>query len=206
MLLNRTRALDWNSDSRFMDDAALVAGLQHGDARAVEYVVQRYAPALFRYAYYQLQDAMLAEDLAAEVMTRMIGSIDRFVVGTTPFESWLFRIVRNLIVDEYRVRKRRPQVSFEQWLTEEPDLEPGAHDSRIAALPDHEELRAGLATLTDEQRQVVLLHVVEGWELPQVAQLLDRSVPSVKSLYYRGVQSLRRALTRGGDTKGSVRA
>jgi len=189
-----------------MDDAALVAGLQHGDAHAVEYVVQRYAPALFRYAYYQLQDAMLAEDLVSEVLVRMIGSIDRFVLGSTPFESWLFRIVRNLIVDQYRTRKRRPQVSFEQWLDEAPDLEPGAHDAGIDVLPDREELQAGLATLTDEQRQVILLHVVEGWELPQIARLLDRSVPSVKSLYYRGVQSLRRALSASDGPRGQLRA
>jgi DNA-directed RNA polymerase specialized sigma24 family protein len=42
--------------------------------------------------------------------------------------------------------------------------------------------------------------------LPQVAKLLDRSVPSVKSLYYRGVQSLRRVLTRSADPQGQLPA
>ncbi|HMA33051.1 MAG TPA: RNA polymerase sigma factor [Chloroflexia bacterium] len=189
-----------------MDDAALVAGLQRGDPWAVEYVVQQYAPPLYRYAYYQVQDAMLAEDLVSEVMMRMIGSVDRFVLESTPFQAWLFRIARNLIADHYRARKRRPQVSLESWLAADPSGEPGGTDRGIDDLPDRQELQAGLATLTDEQRQVVLLHVVEGWELPQVARLLDRSLPSVKSLYYRGVDSLRRALTRGGHPPGRLPA
>lgn len=182
-----------------MDDVSLVVGLQRGDAEAVEYVVQEYAPALYRFAYYQLQDAMIAEDLVSEVMVRMIGRIDTFVLGQAAFQAWLFRIARNLIADHYRMRGRRPQVSLEQWLDAEPGKEPGCSDAEIEALLDREQLAAGLATLTDEQRQVILLHIVEGWELPQVAELLDRSLASVKSVYYRGIQSLRRALTRSTD-------
>ena len=186
-----------------MDDASLVAGLQRGDAEAVEYVVQQYAPALYRFAYYQLQDAVIAEDLVSEVMVRMIARIDTFTLGQATFQAWLFRITRNLITDHYRSRGRRPQVSLEQWLDAEPGKEPGCNDVELEVLLDREQLAVGLAALTDEQRQVILLHVVEGWELPQVAELLDRSVASVKSAYYRGIQSLRRALARNADPEDS---
>jgi RNA polymerase sigma-70 factor (ECF subfamily) len=188
-----------------MEDEDLVAGLQRGDARAVEYLVQQYAPALYRFAYYQLQDASLAEDLVSDVMVRVIGRVGGFVLAQeeqATFQAWLFRIARNLIADHYRARKRRPQLSLEAILDAEPGLEPGRYDSRLEDLLDREQLRAGLETLTDEQREVIVLHVIEGWELPQVARLLDRSLPSVKSLYYRGVQSLRRTLSRGDDSVG----
>ena len=162
----------------------------------VEYVVQQYAPALYRFAYYQLQDGTAAEDLVAEVMARMIGRINTFVAEEATFQAWLFRIARNLIADHYRALKRRPQVSLEGWLDSEPGAEPGSDDVRLDTLLTRDQLEVGLASLTEEQRQVVLLHVVEGWELPQVASLLDRSLPSVKSLYYRGVSSLKRVLLR----------
>src|SRR5690349_2806839 len=206
MLHNQLWTVNLSPGPQYMDDTILVAGLQRGETRAVEYVVQQYAPALYRYAYYQLQDAMLAEDVVSEVMARMVGRVDKFVLESTPFQAWLFRIARNLIADHYRTRKRRPQVSLETWLEVDPSQEPGGHDTHIVDLPDREELIAGLALLTEEQRQVILLHVVEGWELPQVAKLLDRSVPSVKSLYYRGVQSLRRVLTRSADPQGQLPA
>jgi len=185
-----------------MNDADLVAGLQRGDADTVEYFVQEYAPALYRFAYYQLGDATAAEDLVSEVVVRVIGRVGEFVLEQATFRAWVFRIARNLIADYYRARKRRPQVSLEAVIEAEPGIEPGRYDSQMEVLLDRDQLQAGLAALTDEQRQVILLHVVEGWELPQVAELLKRSLPSVKSLYYRGVQSLRRALVRSGDKPG----
>jgi RNA polymerase sigma-70 factor, ECF subfamily len=188
----------WSSNhkacSRCMDDTQLVAGLKQGDPEAVEYAVLQYAPALYRFAIYQLHDPIAAEDLVSEVVVRMIRGIDEFVLGRASFQAWLFRIARNLIADHYRAGKRRPQVSLEALLDEEPGWEPGQYDVQIDLISERDRLQAGLDALTEEQRQVILLHLVEGWELPQVAQLMDRTLPSVKSLYYRGVQSLRRVL------------
>ena len=182
--------------SAYEDDETLVVALQAGDGRAVEYVVAEHAPALYRYAMGQLQDATLAEDVVSEVLTRMIEKIGSYVQSGVRFVAWLFRIERNLIADHYRTRYRRPQLSLDSWLTADPSAEPGALDSRLDLLPLREELTAGLAKLTAEQREVIILHVVEGWELPEVARLLGRSLPSVKSGYYRGMESLRRVLSR----------
>ena len=194
MFLNATLPVSASLAGALPDDVALVAGLRGGDPRAVEQMVAQYSPVLYRFAYYQLQDAMLAEDLVAEVFVRVVEKVDGYVQGSTPFQAWLFRIARNLITDHYRSVKRRPQVSFEQWLAAEPGAEPGRCDSAIDDLPLREELQAGLRVLTEEQRQVIILHAIEGWDMPQVAQILGRSLPSVKSLYYRGIDSLRRAL------------
>jgi RNA polymerase sigma-70 factor (ECF subfamily) len=182
--------------SAYVDDEALVAALQAGEGRAVEYVVTAHAPALYRYAMAQLQDATLAEDVVSEVLTRMIEKIGSYVQSGTRFVAWLFRIARNLIADHYRTRYRRPQLSLDSWLTADPGAEPGAPDTRLDLLPLREELMAALAKLTPEQREVIILHVVEGWDLPEVARLLGRSLPSVKSGYYRGMESLRRVLSR----------
>jgi RNA polymerase sigma-70 factor (ECF subfamily) len=194
MLQGQPAASDYDIASSCIDDAALVTGLQRGDPCSIEYVVQHYAPALYRFAYYQLQDAALAEDVVSEVMVRMIERVNTFRLGRGAFQSWLFRIARNLLADYHRTRGRRPEISLEQWLEADPASEPGRYDSQMDFLPDRQQIEAGLATLTCEQREVILLHVVEGWELPQVAELLDRSVASIKGLYYRGIQSLRRAL------------
>src|SRR5262245_17721494 len=168
----------WSSNhqtsSRCMDDEELVAGLKRGDQGAVEYAVLQFAPALYRFAHYQLHDPVLAEDLVSEVLIRMIRGIDQFVLERASFQAWLFRIARNLIADHYRAHKRRPQLSLEAVLHEEPYSEPGRNDIELELIIERDQLQAGLDALTDEQRQVILLHLVEGWELPQVAQLLDR--------------------------------
>src|SRR5437762_7119910 len=116
MLQSQLWLLNVGSGPQYMEDADLVAALRCGDAQAVEYVVRQFAPALYRFAYYQLQDAMLAEDLVSEVMVRMIAHMDKFVLEQATFQAWLFRIARNLVADYYRASKRRPQFSLEAIL------------------------------------------------------------------------------------------
>ncbi len=197
----------WLSSDRlispYIDDESLVAGLRCGDERITEYVVHHYAPALYRFAYYQLQDTALAEDIVSEVFARMIEKIDRFVLCQAPFRAWLFRITRNLIADHFRAHKRTTQISLEHWLDTEPEKEPGALDRSMDRVLDRDHLLSGLVTLTGEQREVILLHIIEGWELPEIAKLLDRSVASVKGLYYRGIESLRRVLVQGNKLSDS---
>jgi len=194
MLQHATLTMPFSADCSCPEDVALVAALQRGEARAVEHVVQRYVPALYRFVYYRVGDATVAEDVVSEVLVRMLTKVGDYVQGTAPFQAWLYRIARNLIADQYRAAHRRPACSFEQWLADSPGAEPARLQVEIEALPDRAFLQVGLDALTGEQRQVILLHVVDGWELPEVARLLGRSVPSVKSLYYRGIQSLRRIL------------
>jgi len=199
MLQGQLWSVSYNLNLTYMDDASLVAALGRGDAEAVEYAVQLYGPPLYRFAYYQLHDAMLAEDLVSEVMVRMVNGVDRFVLQQATFQAWLFRIARNLIADHYRTARRHPYVSLEAVLDAEPGKEPGQFDRNIDVLLDREQLGTGLLAITEEQRQVIVLHVIEGWELPQVAELLGRSLASVKGLYYRGIQSLYRALNHVAD-------
>ena len=184
---------------RCMDDIALLAGLKRGDSEAVEYVVQHYAPALYRFAFYQLHNSAYAEDLVADVLARMVRHIGSFKVGQASFQAWLFRIARNLIIDHHRAQNRHPHVSLEERLDAEPASEPGTYDPRIEALLDREQLREALEMVTGEQRQVILLHIIEGWDLPDVALMLERTLPSVKGLYYRGMEALRRALVTIGE-------
>jgi DNA-directed RNA polymerase specialized sigma24 family protein len=67
-------------------------------------------------------------------------------------------------------------------------------------VPEREELLKALHTLTQEQQQVIIMHAVEGWDMPRVALMLERSLASVKGLYYRGMESLRRALASDEQT------
>ena len=182
-------------------DDILVSGLKRREAGAIEHAVQLYAPKLYRYAYYQLGDPQAAEDLASEVMTRMLEKIDGYKYVGVPLQVWLFQIARNLVADAFRDRSKAT-LSLDAWLEGEegaraPEgLEPGEIDSRLEMLGDREILRTVLSQLTDEQRQVIILRVIGGWQPSEIAQLLNRTIDSVKSLQYRAIQSMRRYLER----------
>ena len=173
MLRGRIRLLNHASDTHIrmqqecMDDIELVAGLQLGESEAVKYLVQEYAPALFRFAYYQMQDASSAEDVVAEVMVRVIASIGSFKHQQATFQAWVFRIARNLIADHFRASKRRPQISLDEWLETEPENEPGRDEPELELFLDREKLKAGYAEITqdlDEDQKQRVEKKVQPWK------------------------------------------
>jgi RNA polymerase sigma-70 factor (ECF subfamily) len=176
------------------NDETLVAGLKRRDGPAVEFAVETYAPRLYRYAVYQLGDTAAAEDLVSEVVTRMLEKIDGYTYTGAPFQAWLFQIARNLVTDNYRQRARAQVVSLEVWLEGGEGYDVGANDTRIESLADQDTLLRVLAQLTDEQRQVITLRLIEGWQPAEIAELLGRSIDSVKSLQYRAIQAMRRCV------------
>lgn len=174
------------------DDETLILGLKRRDNGAVQYAVETYAPKLYRYAVYQLGNPTAAEDLVSEVVTRMLERIDDYRYTGVPLQAWLFSIARNLVTDGFRRRNRAPMISLDnpQEAGTLDDL--GSVDARLDALADRDLLVRLLGRLTEEQRQILTLRIVEGWQPADIARLLGRSIDSVKSLQYRGIQSLRR--------------
>jgi RNA polymerase sigma-70 factor (ECF subfamily) len=131
------------------------------------------------------------DNVLGEVYLAVVRGIGRFEGDERLLRSWVFSIARNRAVDAHRKQGRRLQL----LRTEPPPAPEPAPD-----VPDPE-LIAALGTLTDDQREVVLLRFVADLPLADVAALLGRSVDGVKKLQRRGLDSLRRNL---GGTSGSV--
>jgi len=164
------------------DDETLVAGLKRRDSGAVQFAVETYAPKLYRFAIYQLGDVTAAEDVVSEVVTRMLEKIDGYKQAGAPFQAWLFTIARNLITDMHRRKKKAPEISFDAPADLSEANEMGALDERLESLADRDALLRAMNVLTYEQRQIVTLRLVEGWQPPEIARFLGRSINSVKSL------------------------
>ena len=121
---------------------------------------------------------------------RRFDSIDG---GDDGVRTLTFSIAHARLVDFHRARSRRPDlVAFEA--DHDPRRSASAEDTAI-------ELAGGgamglLSHLGDDQRQVVSLRVIAGLSLEETAQVMDRSVGSIKQLQRRGLESLRSLLTR----------
>jgi RNA polymerase sigma-70 factor (ECF subfamily) len=176
------------------DDESLVAGLKERDNLAVQYAVETFAPRLYRYAVYQLGEHTAAEDVASETITRMLEKIDQYRHTGAPFQSWLFSIARNLIRDSYRRRKGAEVISLDASMQSAEIQDLGSTDRGIDSLPDKDALSRIMAGLTEEQRQILILRIVEGWQPQEIANLLGRSIDSVKSLQYRALQAMKKQL------------
>lgn len=176
------------------DEESLVAGLKAGSSSAIQYAVETYAPKLYRYAIYQLGEHTAAEDIAAETVARMLEKIGQYKDSGAPFQAWLFSIARNLIRDTYRHRKNTELISLDASMGSDEIQRLGATDERIEGMAQRDELVHIMSSLTEEQRQILTLRIVEGWQPQEIATLLGRSIDSVKSLQYRALQVMKRQM------------
>jgi RNA polymerase sigma-70 factor (ECF subfamily) len=177
------------------DESRLIRRAQRGDGAACAALYNRHYDAVYRYCYYRVGDADVAQDLTAEVFVRMVEKLDRFKLRGRPLLAWLYTIARNLTADLYRRKGKVARLPLDEASAlaagDEADLA-GAVDRRLQA----DCLAAALGHLSEDQRQVVLLKFIEGRNNGQVARILNKSEGAVKSLQHRALNSLRRAIER----------
>lgn len=176
----------------------LVQRLRALDPAAIQSVYCEYADPLYRFALYQTGEPAVAEDLVAEVFLRFIESAPSFEYRGRPVAAWLFRTARNLLVDHHRRRGRRPTVDLDPEVPAQDDPAASAEQGLSVA-----EVVAALDGLTAEQREVIALRFLEGFDTPYVAALLGKTEGSVKALQHRALAALRRALEGREGGRGS---
>jgi RNA polymerase sigma-70 factor, ECF subfamily len=169
----------------------LLQRVRANDPLAFEELYARYSPRIFGYLFQRLNgNAEEAEDLTADVFTRVYEKIDAFQSQGAPLSAWVFRIAHNRLIDSVRRRPRQTQLTLEDApeLTSGPVF--GGIDQQVALT----EIKAGLARLTSEQRQVIDLRFLDGRSLAETAVIVGRNEDAVKKLQARGLASLRRRM------------
>ena len=168
----------------------LVRRIHANDPDAFDELYNRYSPRVFGYLYQRLNgDVEEAEDLTSEVFTKVYQKIESFEVQGAPLSSWLFRIARNQLIDSVR-RKKRPAGVV--TLDEAPTLTASAVFDGIDQHMALDLIKGGLARLTPEQRQVIILRFLEDKSIIETAAIMQRNEEAVKKLQARGLASLRR--------------
>jgi RNA polymerase sigma-70 factor (ECF subfamily) len=161
------------------------------DLDALAEVYDRYSPGVYRYALRLLGETDLAEDCVAETFSRFLQALRAGRGPETYLQAYLYRVAHNWITDHYRRRPPPP-------LALDPDLHADTSSAdpqlTVADQLQREHVRAALARLTPEQRQVISLKYLEGWENDAIAAALQKPVGAVKALQHRAIASLKRLL------------
>ncbi len=162
-----------------------------------------YIDSLYRTALRMTRNPADAEDLVQEAYLRAFRSLHQFKVGTN-LRAWIFRIMTNAYINEYRKRSRRPtSASLDDM--EEFYLYDHLIDSGVQPTSDRPEdvvlsrLTAGdvieaLDDLSDDFREVVVLADIEGFSYREIAEIMDIPVGTVMSRLYRARRRLQRNL------------
>ncbi len=179
----------------------LIRRAQAFDEGALSFIFDNYYPRVYNYGLIQVRDVQAAEDLASDVMLRVLESIPRYRARGVPLSAWIFRIARNRLVDIRRNRTRRREVGLE-------DSQIAAAGSPHAAVEralNYRQVCTALEALTEVQAQVIVLRFLRDFDVATVARILGRSASAVKSLQFRALASLRRILE-ASDSRAVPRA
>ncbi|MDR1767428.1 MAG: sigma-70 family RNA polymerase sigma factor [Propionibacteriaceae bacterium] len=172
------------------------------DARArFEAEALPYLDQLYRAALRMTRDRHDAEDLTQETYAKAYSSFDQFKQGTN-LKAWLYRILTNTFINNYRKAQRMPKVSahdqVEDWQLHRnaEHTSTGLRSAEVEALdrmPDSQ-IKQAMMELPQEFRLAVYLADVEGFTYKEIADIMDSPIGTVMSRLNRGRNALREKL------------
>jgi RNA polymerase sigma-70 factor (ECF subfamily) len=175
------------------DLTAAIHAARSGDEDGFVLMWRCLHPALLRYLRVRGDDG--PEDLASETWMHVLRDLGSFVGDAREFRSWLFTIARNRAVDAGRARTRRPSVPVADVTELRPDVQRNTAPSAEQQAIDNDSTARALelvATLPPAQAEMVMLRVVAGLDVADVAEMLDKKPGTVRVTVHRALQALAR--------------
>ncbi len=178
-------------------DIALMERVAGGDRQAFEELLHRHQHAVVGTVAKMLGNPSDCEDIAQQVFLRVWKSAPRYK-PSAKFTTWLFTITRNMVFNEMRRRQRRPAVSLEEReeqllsfhaASEDPSPDDSALHSELEQAVD-----AAIHRLPEKQRMAVVLRRYQELPYEEIAEVLQLTVPAVKSVLFRARAQLKEDL------------
>jgi RNA polymerase sigma-70 factor, ECF subfamily len=179
-------------------DAALMVKVCGGHEPSFETLLGRHRSQVVNHLYRLVHNRAIAEELAQDVFLRVYRFRDRYQ-PEAKFTTWLFRITTNVALNWRRDMRRE---------TAHLRLDAAIQDARQIQVPDQtlradeqllaefhaKEIRNAIESLPSKQLAAVVMHKYEGMDYASIAEVLDCTIPALKSLLFRAYETLRRRL------------
>jgi RNA polymerase sigma-70 factor (ECF subfamily) len=199
-------------DIAMMHSDSLLLRARQGDKNAQGKLVQLWYKRIYNFAFKFFQDHDLAMEVAQKTFISMCKNLEG-LQDTGRFKSWLYTIAVNYCREELRKKKSNRSVPFEFVVNPEAENSPQWEGSAMRhENPERqfqqaelsEILQQALMTLSEEQREVVIMKEFEGLKFREIAEVLNISENTVKSRMYYGLDGLKKILEQRNITKDTV--
>src|SRR5947199_512282 len=181
------------------EDVRLMQLVSGGDTSAFEKLIERHQSLVAGTVARMLGSNSDVEDIAQQVFIRVWKSARRYV-PRAKFTTWLLKITRNLVFNELRRAKRHAHLPLQPEAgAEDPPLKDEANLAPDASLLEGElqrTIEGAILQLPETQRMALVLRRYEQLSYEQIAEVLDLSVPAVKSVLFRARTELRSRLSK----------
>ena len=167
---------------------ACLTRIADGDIEAMGPLYEMTSSSIFAYALSLLRNRTEAEDILHDTYL----AINRAAAGYRPQGkpmAWIMTVVKNLSISRLRVLNRTARLEEEDWNSL----------LRVEDVPSNLPVAEALKKLSEDERQVVLLHAVSGFKHRETASLLGLPLGSVLSLHSRAIKKLKKHLQEGDE-------
>ena len=185
---------------KLQGDERLIAMVRRGNARAFETIVDRYQGRLLGFCRQMLGSTEDAEDVLQEVFVNAYRAMlaDEREINLRP---WLYRIARNRCLNHLR----KPIADAQESMDMVPMVDAASTAEQVHNREEFRQLLGDVSKLPETQRSALLLREMDAMSYEEIAQAMETSVPSVKSLLVRARISLAEATQARQLTCGEVR-
>lgn len=178
---------------------ALAEKIQSGDRDAFGVFYDAYVDKIYRYIYFKVQPEDV-EDLTEMAFLKVWDNIALYKKGTAPFTSWVFRIVHNMIVDYYRLKRRVFDLSDDL-----PDDSAHANPKELTEQNlTQMQVRLALNQLRPIYQQILIMKFITGLSNDEIAAALQRRSSAIRVLQFRALKALKKVLKNMGFSPDSL--
>lgn len=168
-------------------EKALLIRARQWDKRALTEIYDLFNHRLYRYALRLLGSPVVAEECVADTFERFLVALQKGGGPQEHLQAYLYRVAHNWVTDFYR-RGINSDLSLDPNQGTQQGSDPGAEDWEAQILKN------ALVRLPPDQRQVIVLKYMEGWQNEQISQAISKTVGAVKALQHRGLTNLQKML------------
>ena len=166
-----------------------IAQIAIGDKNALAELYGETKTAVYGFALSLLKNASDAEDVLQDTYVRIWTSAEGYTPMGKPM-AWILTIAKNLATSKLRERSKAADIPEEEWLLFQAETPAVSSDDRIA-------LSSAMKTLSEEERQIVMLYAVSGLKHKEIAEFLSLPLSTVLSKYSRSLKKLKNTLKEG---------
>lgn len=167
-----------------MDEKQLVLNAKNGDKEAFTALYSTYKDRLYRYAFYRLSNPEDAEDAVSECVLSAFWEIKN-LKKPEAFPAWLFRILYCACAEQIKHQSKRKEMA---------DINEIDISCDLSRTIEKTELQQALSILKDDEKEIVLLSVVSGFNSKEIGKILDMSAGTIRSKQSRSLKKMREFL------------
>jgi RNA polymerase sigma factor (sigma-70 family) len=169
-----------------LEDEILMQHVKDGNLSEMSVLFERYNVRLYNYFLKLTRNKLISQDLTQNLFYRMIRYRSSYK-NEYSVKSWIYQMARNLHIDYCKEEKRSGELfmNTDNYPVDVSDENEGFPED------DYERLERSFASLSNEQRELLILSRYQGLKYEEISPIVNQSVPAIKVAVHRAIRQLR---------------